>query len=326
MREVSPQDPIALLIMLICPQSLLQAGILEVLCEHAHSNNPGLRLNAIWALKHLVDGADNELKKQALEVLEPGHLVRLIDDTEEDTLQSTQDADDDEDMEETGSEEFGSASRAMAPRLQRAKRKVSLLREAELNPSRKARNDDLAVQEQGLHFIRNLICLPSSKGEMVDHIFAEIGQDRFFQILSSKLRLKVLRPFGRRNTTAPETRVLYPQAKVIEAVVYVLVNIAASVPRHRQLVMAQTELLQLLSAQMSSRDTEVRRALCHLMSNLGERDEDALGLGEQRALELRRLGILAQLEDFQEKDSDLDVRETAKAAVWRIKTTTPPDV
>ena len=28
--------------------------VLKVLCEHAHSSNTALRVNAIWALKHLV--------------------------------------------------------------------------------------------------------------------------------------------------------------------------------------------------------------------------------------------------------------------------------
>ena len=208
----------------------------------------------MWALKHLVDGADNDLKKQALEELESGCLVRLIcDDIEDEALhtrvqleQDNRDIDNDEDMDGMAFEDFSNS--AMYPcgqagpkpaslRLQRAERKISMLREAELNLTRKARNDDLAIQEQGLNFIRNLICLPSPPGEMVDYIFNEIGQDRLFEILSSKLRVKVLHPFGRKYATAPDSRVLYPQAKVIEAVVYVLVNIAASVPRHRQLVM-----------------------------------------------------------------------------------------
>lgn len=311
--------------------------MLKVLCEHARSGNPGLRLNAMWALKTLVDGADNELKKRALEELEPGRLVQLIcDDIEDDALhsrvqleQGNRDADDDEDMEGGGFDGLsGPASypsghalpKPVSLRLQRAERRISMLREAELTPTRKARNDDLAIQEQGLNFIRNLICLPSPPGEMVEYIFNEIGQDHLFDILSSKLRVKVLHPFGRKHANGSDSRVLYPQAKVIEAVVYVLVNIAASVPKHRQVVMAQTELLKLLGGHIHSRDTEVRRALCHLLSNLGEREEDLAG-GEQRAMELKKLGFLTKLEELQEKDIDLDVRETAKSAVWRIKAT-----
>ncbi len=321
-------------------QALLGAGILKVLCEHAHSENPGLRLNAMWALKALVEGAELELKKQALEELESGWLVRLIcDDTEDEALHARtqlerdQDADDDEDMDVETFDDGSNIStyagtqsmlRAASPRVQRAERKIATLREAELNPTRKARNDDLAIQEQGLNFIRNLISLPSSPGEMVDYIFNELGQDRLFEILASKLRAKVLHPFGRKYATSPDSRMLYPQAKVVEAVVYVLVNIAASVPRHRQLVIAQTELLKLLGMHINSRDTDVRRALCHLLGNLSERegDTDVFG-GEQRAMELRKLGFLAKLEELEKKDSDLDVRERAKAAVWKIKSPGP---
>ncbi|KAK0613820.1 armadillo repeat protein [Immersiella caudata] len=322
-------------------ETLLELGVLKVLCEQARSGNPGLRLNAMWALKHLVDKAGDGLKKQALQELEPGYLTRLIcDDIEDRALhtraqmeqQLEQDADNDEDMDEATFEDPNSAaaypgsqsaSRPTSVRLQRAERKISMLREAELNLTRKARNDDLAIQEQGLNFIRNLICLPSTDmpsppGDMVEYIFTELGQEQLFRILSSKLKVKVLHPFGRKHANAPDSRVLYPQAKVIEAVVYVLVHIAASLPKHRQLVMAQTELLKLLHGHINSRDTEVRRALCHLLSNLGEREEDHVG-GEQRALELKKLGFLAKLEELVDKDSDLDVRETAKAAAWRIK-------
>ncbi|KAK0639287.1 armadillo repeat protein [Cercophora newfieldiana] len=324
-------------------EPLLQAGILRVLCEQARSDNPGLRLNAMWALKHLVDGADNQLKKDALDELESGYLTRLIcDDIEDKALHTrvqldqqlehdSRDADNDEDMDEGNYEDLSgtatylgnqTTSKPSSQRLQRAERKISMLREAELNLTRKARNDDLAIQEQGLNFIRNLICLPSPPGDMIEHIFREIGQEQLFRILSKKLQVKVLHPFGRKHASAPDSRVLYPQAKVIEAVVYVLANIAASLPKHRQLVMAQTELLKLLHGHINSRDTEVRRALCHLLSNLGEREEDIMG-GEQRASELKKLGFLAKLEELQEKDSDLDVRETAKAAVWRIKAPAP---
>jgi len=314
---------------------LVAAGVLTTLCEHARSENPGLRLNAMWALKALVEGADVDVKKHALEELEPGWLVRLIlDDTEDDALHARtqlrgQDADEDEDMDvETPEDNNGaptypgsqSALRAASPRVQRAERKVAALREAELNPTRKARNDDLAIQEQALTFIQNLLSLPSSPGEMVDYIFAEFGQDRFFDILASKLRVKVLHPFARKHAVGVDSRVLYPQAKVVAAVVYVLVNIAASIPKHRQLLILQTELLKLLSGHINSRDTDVRRAMCHLLSNLGEREGDAdIPGGEQRADELRRLGFLSKLEELEEKDSDLDVREKAKAAAWRIK-------
>ncbi|KAL8366144.1 hypothetical protein RB595_004762 [Gaeumannomyces hyphopodioides] len=372
-----------------------ELGIMRILCRHAHSMNADLRLNALWALKHYVQGLKLEMKRACLDELQPGWLVQLIcDDTEDDALfsksrqeqhlgtsaSSTGDdmdedvemdhVDEDEDEEETGSGKHwtgtstpsssllrgpGAASprvsheRSRTGRLRRAEVKLAALRDAELNPQRKARSDDLAIQEQGLNFIRNLITTsnssssgatgagsdyPQDTAEMIDYLFSELGQDRLFEILESKLRSKVLHPFNRRLSPSSSTleqgqqaqhqqapsRVLYPQAKVIEAVICILVHIAASVPRHRQLVIAQTDLLRLLGQQFASRDKEVRVSLCHLISNLTWRDDGTdTQASERRAEELRRLGLMGRLESLQQDDADLDVRERAKGAVWQMK-------
>jgi armadillo repeat-containing protein 8 len=319
-----------------------------VLCEHAHSLNPGLRLNSMWALKHLMHSVDNSLKKQALEELESGWLVQLIcDDTEDEALHARlkerrmTDADDDEDMDaETYEDECRpwllyrmNSSRAatllaLSSQVTKAEKRLAFLRDAELNPIRKARNDDLAIQEQALNFIRNLItpAAPAAGGagldsahdvtEMVDYVFNELGQDRLFGILASKLQAKVLHPLTRRYS-----RVLYPQARVIEAVVWLLVHVAASIPRHRQLIISQTELLKLLGNHFHSKDIGVRRALCHLLSNLVWQD-DATDekTCSQRAQELKRLGFLTKLEGLEQADGELDIRERARAAVWQMKT------
>ncbi|KAI0025745.1 armadillo repeat protein [Xylariomycetidae sp. FL0641] len=334
-------------------ESLVDAGILKVLCEHAHSLNPSLRLNALWALKHLVDYSNIELKKRCVEELESGWLVQLIcDDTEDDALftsrakgeKAAQNAlyDLDEDMDMGSSFEqrpwlstsFYKASAASgAPSnvriLREAEARLSALREAELNPIRKARHDDLAIQEQGLGFIRNLIggarathseSSTNDTTDMIDYIFTTLGQDRLFEILGSKLRVKVLHPFSRRGAAGGETRVLPPQAKIIEAVIYILVHVAASVPRHRQLVIAQTDLLRQLAKLFNSQDREVRVALCHLINNLTWQDDisDAPACS-QRASELRKLGFLAKLETLGQSDEELDVRERAKSALWQMK-------
>jgi hypothetical protein len=331
-------------------------GIVKVLCEHAHSQDAELRLNAMWALKHLVYEINNDVKKKCLEELESGWLVQLIcDDTEDEALfermkrerrmRDDDDDDEDEDMDPELSEAEGrpwlwpalyrtnstrsTSQRSHSPRVKNAERKLAALREAELNPVRKARNDDLAIQEQSLNFIRNLIGPPTNSGssseagsalaEMVDYLFNELGQDRLFEILASKLRVKVLHAFDRRYSGGRESRVLYPQARVIEAVVFILVHIAASVPRHRQLVIAQTELLKLLCGQFSSKDISVRSGLCHLLSNLVWRDDqDDAKACAQRAQELRRLGFQTKLEELEHDDSELDIRERARTAVWSL--------
>lgn len=318
-----------------------------------------MRHNAIWSLKHLVNDAPNSLRKQCLDELEPGWLVQLIrDDTEDDALFARMKAekhvrddygDTDMDVEPGEHEEQeqqrpwlwpalyrtnstrSTSQRVHSPRIERAEARLTALREAEINPVRKARNDDLAIQEQGLGFIRNLLGPPlpravsemvNDQTEMVDYVFNELGQDRLFEILTSKLRTKVLHPFERRYSGGRDTlsRVVYPQARTVEHVLYIMVHIAASVPRHRQLVISQTELLKQVQTHFSSKSTLVRGALCLLLQNLAyKEDQSDAELCAARAAELRRLGFLGKLEALERGDSELDVRERARVAVWEIK-------
>ena len=330
-----------------------------MLCEHAHSLNPGLRLNAMWSLKHLVYTLDNGLKKRALEELESGWLIQLIcDDTEDTALHERMIKSgrrmsvdgDDVDMDGDSSYEEGgrpwvwpimhravrngqsTGQRLQSVRAQKAEKKLAAVRESELNPTRKARNDDLAIQEQGLDFIRNITvpCFGASSSmldsgdsndvsEMIDFVFNELGQDRLFDILQAKLRPKILHPFERRYASSGrnESKVLYPQAKVVEAAIYILVHISASVPRHRQLVISQTELLKSLGTHFTSNSIEVRRALCRLLRNLVSIDDPSdTQACHQRALELKKLGFQAKMESMEHDDVELDIRELAKGASW----------
>ncbi|TEA17798.1 Uncharacterized protein C8034_v012211 [Colletotrichum sidae] len=314
---------------------LAERGVMKILCEHAHSLNAALRLNALWALKHFVHAVDPETKKHCLEELESGWLVQLIcDDTEDDALflarskldkQNAAEVDDDEDgdieMDQADPLSRSWLSSSMPPqdadsrrsaKFRQTEARLAALREAELNPLRKARNDDLAIQEQGLDFIRNLIGAAGSGSsepanetpDMIDYLFNELGQDRFFDILARKLQAKVLHPTSRRSAggnTGREARVLYPQPKIVQAVVFILVHMAASVPRHRQLVIAQTELLKLLANHFNSKDKEVRVALCHLIGNLTWQDDDSdASTCARRAYELKKLGFLTKLEEVRQ--------------------------
>ncbi|KUI67789.1 hypothetical protein VM1G_03453 [Cytospora mali] len=329
---------------------LNEVGVMPVLCEQTRAQNPVLRLNALWSLKHWVLGVGVDAKKECVEDVTPGWLVRLIcDDTEDEALyariatndkQAANFTDEDVEMEQTGEESRHSISalfqnpattessgtQARTPRMRQAEQKIAALRETELSPTRKVRDDDLAVQEQGLNFVRNLIG-PMASGtdsakdhaEMIDHLFRVLGQDRFFEILHSKLQLKYLHPFDRRSSNQRESRVLYPQARIVAAVVYILVHIAASIPKHRQILISQSKLLTDLGKQFQSKDKEVRVALCHLITNLTWRDDaDDEDSSRQRAGELKKLGLLTKLETLESDDGELDVRERAKAAIWQI--------
>jgi armadillo repeat-containing protein 8 len=343
---------------LISSQTIAAAGVLKILCEHAHSGNVKLRLNALWALKHLVQSAGNDVKKTCLEELGQGWLVQLIcDDTEDEALSSSkprsgpfgfnEGTEDDVQMDQFEEEDeprmgnpLGSlgniynnkayltgsrpsSSRGSCSVLTNTR--LAALRDLETNPARRARKDDIAVQEQGLDFIRNLIggfnnVGTSETSEMIDFLLNALGQDQIFDILASKLKFKVINPFNKRNSAGNgETRLVPPQAEIIAAVEYILVHMAASVPRHRQLVISQTELLKLLVPQFNHPNKEVRLALCWLVINLTWVDDAHDGQAcAQRAQELKKLGFLAKLESM-EHDIELDVRERAKTAVWQMK-------
>lgn len=99
----------------------------------------------------------------------------------------------------------------------------------------------------------------------------------------------------------------------------ILVHLAASVPRHRQIVIAQTELLKLLVPQFHHPNIEIRLALCHLATNLAWMDDASDSKAcMQRVEELQNLDFLSKLEML-EQDSELNVRERAKSAVWQMK-------
>ncbi|CAK7262537.1 hypothetical protein SEPCBS119000_000010 [Sporothrix epigloea] len=440
-----------------------EAGLMNILCTHAHSLNSDLRLNSLWALKHFVDGVEPSMKKACLEQLGSGWLTQLVDPDYEGEASpssassppfftgvresnygqsigglagavavpswsfSTGPAEEDIEMEQDDDEADDAAAqkkngkaaswtaspspgatavsgslsfqrarfprtsheRSRTGRLRQADAKLAALQEMEQLSPRKSQNVEALIQEQGLNFIRNLIGpgsysstgsgggtssglgQPASAGqrdavseatEMIDYLFNEIGQDRLFQILASKLKPK-LRPtlprfsstrrrpiattaasFGaetvitaagtasaslatgtpsspssQSNSASSTSRPQPPRAKIIEAVIFILVHISASVPRHRQVVISQTELLKALVGHFASRDKGVRLALCHLVTNLTWQDDSADSpMAAARSTGLRRLGVLAQLEAMQSEDPELDVRELAKMAVHQM--------
>ncbi|KAH6717910.1 armadillo-type protein [Leptodontidium sp. MPI-SDFR-AT-0119] len=322
-------------------EPISEAGVLKILCEHARSMNAKLRLNAVWSLKHFVHGVSNDMKRQCLEEIGPGWLVQLIcDDTEDEALLNsrgrfdrdssrTDEMDEDvvmDQFEEQVDAAFGRINSRPSSRsksIQQAEARLAALRDAETNPARRARKDDIAVQEQGLDFIRNLIGGAGQGGtaetpEMIDFLFSALGQDRVFEILASKLKPKMINPYNRGSPNS-ERKILPPQAEIIIAVGYILVHMAASIPRHRQIVIAQTDLLKLLVPQFNHPNIEVRLALCWLVSNLTWMDDQNDGQAcAQRANELKKLGFLSKIEML-EQDPELNVRERAKSAVWQIR-------
>lgn len=353
----------------------MQAGALKVLCVHAQSPNPRLRLNAAWALKHLVLSPNHEVKVACLKELGTSGLIQLLcgntdettatlgggsNDLMDSSMEMLKDPIEPEDIGIAGAtgslELFGqklerdddpgkmdltrsrtsvetsrpdSSRHAKSPSTVSAK--LAALREAEMNLVRKARRDEVAVQEQGLDFIRNIIHGPKSD-EIIDFLFTNLGQDRIFEILASKLRGQPVqddrdggtnnrRSLHRHKDTSSNSRAATQQAhaEIIVSVLFILVHIAASQPRHRQLLTNQTHLLKLLLPLFRHPSKYVRAPLVYFLTNMTfDDDHSDEAACKSRAAELRRLGFQAELEALLH-DPDLDIRERAKAALWQIK-------
>lgn len=191
------------------------------------------------------------------------------------------------------------------------------LNAAELEAMVQARKENLAVQEQGLDFIRNIICGDGSP-EMIDYVLRELGQDRFFDILASKLRLKMFDAYGRDRRAGKGVLHVPPHAEIIVSVCYIIVHIAAGLPRHRELLISQTELLKLLVPLFSHPSTEVRLSCTWIVINLTWTDDQSDKSNcRARAYELRKLGVCEKLEEL-ESDAILDVRDKAKNALHQM--------
>lgn len=312
--------------------------------------NPKLLYNSIWALKHLVLNSPIPLKKDCLDELGPGWLKQIIRDGTEDmhnsreresasnttmgmanavgmqvdllnavNTDSTKTEDEEGDVRMSDSEPEIRPKRTPNPPSSRAG-SLSLRHSA----------DDLALQREGLEFIRNLTCGQGAT-EMIDFLFSELGQDKFFDLLRSKLALRVssnsTNP-SRRSSTNPSsyslrssglsTRHLQASSEICTSVLYILIHIAAGHPRHRQILISQSELLKCVVPLFGHQKPELRVCCVWLCINLTWADDTSDQPNcKVRARELMKLGVFEKLKGL-ESDPELDVRERTKTAVHQM--------
>lgn len=297
--------------------------------------NAKLLLNSIWALKHLVLNADNALKKNSLDELGPGWLKQIIcNGTEEfrehgqantslgmqtsnaagmqvDLLNAVDSSTQNQEEDSEGDVRMSDTEPTRPKSISRLSSSLSISPNA----------DDLAIQKEGLEFIRNLLCSEKA-AEMIDYLFCELGQDKFFELLASKLRTRAHQnAYNRRTSSKPSTsalRQMQAHAEIVASVTYILVHIAAGNPRHRQQLIAQTELLRLVVPLFSHHSPAVRVCCAWLVINLtwvdNQHDQDNC---KARARELGKLGVLERLKIL-EQDTDLDCRERAKTGTHQL--------
>lgn len=262
-----------------------------------------------------------------------GEQVDLLNAIEDDSRQPTHLIDEDLDDEVSMVDSLGGSNRSESgnkrvaqypcrefPRAKAFEASRSAhLRDDEPGFPNQARNDDLAVQKEGLDFIRNLICGPEAP-EMIDFIFRELGQDKIFDMLAAKLRPRALNAFGRdRRSTEAGVKHLQPQPEIIISVCYIIIHVAAGLPKHRQLLISQTELLKLLVPLFNHTKWEIRVCCVWLVINLTWVDDQSDHHScRARARELLKLGMYEKL-NILVTDPVLDVRERTKTAILQMK-------
>lgn len=294
-------------------------------------------MESIWALKHIVYNSTYDVKKKIIVGLGAAWLADLIstDPTAKqnvaaDHLKSTSlmgmgtsnsagekvdilnpmDESLEEHEHEPGSDE-GLRSLLADP-----SRRKKLAMSGEIDQTRQAKQDDIAVQEQALDLVRNIICETGGGREIVDFLVTEIGRDEFLRILAEKLRP---RPAATRRDSAANPPPVAMPAEILIAVTFVLVNLAAGPPKHRDLLFNNIELLKNLMWLFEHPNRQVRVNCVWVVINLTYEDEqsDRQAVYE-RAARLKSLGVIDRLRVVEE-DSDLDVRERTKTAFHQVR-------
>ncbi|KAL4898318.1 armadillo-type protein [Aspergillus ambiguus] len=321
-------------------EAIISAEILPILCEHAHSTNTKLRIESLWALKHVAYNSTNDVKVKIIEGLQPSWIKQVITqdpttalakrgmDEEMDgstsvgmsransageqvdilnPMDNPRDRDEDLKMADT----LPSSKISLEMFLPDVTRRRKLALHGDLDQSTQARQDDIAVQEQTFDLLRNLIC-GQGASEMIDYLFRGIGQDVILDALADKLRPRTVQIPNRRDSSAHKP--LQVPTEILVAVTYVIIHLAAGLPWHRQLLVSHQDLLRYLMGYFNHAHRDVRTNCVWVVINLTYEDDSSDRDGcRERAIKLHRIGVtdrLATLED----DPDLDVRERTKTA------------
>ncbi|KAL4948022.1 armadillo-type protein [Aspergillus filifer] len=328
--------------------AIISAEILPILCEHAHSSNTKLRIESLWALKHVAYNSLNEVKIKIIDGLRPDWIKQVItqdptsvlakrgldEDTESGTpggmsransagervdllnpMDDTRGYDEDMKM----SDAVPSSKVSLDMFLPDAHRRRKLALHGDLDQTTQARQDDIAAQEQTLDLLRNVVCGPGA-AEMIDHLFKEIGQDLLLDALADKLRPRTLQLPHRRDS--PSHRALQVPTEILVAVTFFIIHLAAGLPWHRQLLVSHRDLIRYLMGYFNHSNRDVRTNCVWVVINLTFEDDASDREGcRHRALELRSVGVLDRLASL-EHDSDLDVRERTKTALHLVNSLT----
>ncbi len=306
-------------------ESVGESAVVKKLCEQAHSANARLRHESLWALKQVVLNASKKLKLEVVDELgcswiklliktDPidipeGEIIGLVERdyppiTTWRRPAATSDVPPDIAMGEDSESDEGSDEVT----------NTNVFVEGAASDesgfdTKHTVEDDTDIQAQLLDLLRNLFC-GDHASEMVRYILDEMGQEDFFRIMLDRLRPRTLAGPTRKDNYVTPAPIL-----IVGKVLFVLVHIAASDPRWRNIMSSQHALLKQVLTFCNHADREIRSTCCWIALNLTYDNDASERAGcRQRAIELQKIGFISHLRKM-ENDSDLDVRERAKAAL-----------
>lgn len=190
-------------------------------------------------------------------------------------------------------------------------RRRKLVLGADFDQKKQAREAEIGVQEQAFDLIRNILCGPDA-AQMVDYLQEQFGYNVLLDIMAEKLRPRAPTTGNRRESVNYRPAPVAPE--ILIAVTYVIVHIAASVPRHRDQLLAHPELIKNLMTHFNHSNRYVRVNCVWVVINLTWREDKSEQQGcRERALQLGTMGVMDRLASLQE-DTDLDVKERVKVA------------
>lgn len=298
--------------------SISEPALVKKLCEQAHSANAKLRLESIWALKHLVLRSNNKLKRDVVDELganwirhliatdcyniPPGEVIGLRE--KEYPPRSAQYAGTGDVVMSEDSEDDEAVT-------------IDAVGDHTTDYIKHTVEDDLAIQEQLLDLLRNLFCGENS-AEIMEYVLGEIGHHEFIQILMERLKSKTTI-----GATRKSNQVSPAPPGILTSTLYIIVHVAACTPKFRSMLTNNTTLMKQILSFHSHADRRIRAAVCWITINLTYSenvvDKDACRI---RAIEMNRVGYLTHMRGL-ERDPELDVRERAKTAVLLLEKLVP---
>ena len=196
-------------------------------------------------------------------------------------------------------------------------RYLSSVRDMEQNPALQAKRDDVAVQEQALDFVRNMLN-GDDCAVMLEHLLEQFGVEKLFGLLADKLAPVLSASSAGRagnGATGTTSRQIYQPTELIASTVHVISHIANGSPKHKQLLIAQRQLLHNWLPHFNHGDRRVRVICVWAVISLTwvETDSDRSD-AQKRARELKNCGIENTIRALA-NDPDLDVRERVRTAI-----------